>query len=127
MGDVAGTQAALTEIRRLGVGLSLDDFGTGHSSLTRLRDLPVDELKLDRGFLRTTAADADLAVIRAAVSLGRDLGLTVVAEGIEDVRHWHLLAHDGLRPRAGLPDRPGAPPRRARSLAHPSVPRRWLA
>jgi EAL domain-containing protein (putative c-di-GMP-specific phosphodiesterase class I) len=91
MDDVAGTLAALAEIRRLGVGLSLDDFGTGHSSLTRLRDLPVDELKLDRGFLRTTAADADLAVIRAAVSLGRDLGLTVVAEGIEDVRHWHLL------------------------------------
>jgi diguanylate cyclase (GGDEF)-like protein len=95
MGDVAGSLAALTEIRRLGVGLSLDDFGTGHSSLTRLRDLPVDELKLDRGFLRTTAADADLAVIRAAVSLGRDLGLTVVAEGIEDARHWQLLAAMG--------------------------------
>ena len=95
MGDVAGAHAALTEIRRLGVGLSLDDFGTGHSSLTRLRDLPVDELKLDRGFLRTTAAEADLAVIRAAVSLGRDLGLTVVAEGIEDARHWHLLATMG--------------------------------
>jgi diguanylate cyclase (GGDEF)-like protein len=95
IGDVAGAHAALTEIRRLGVGLSLDDFGTGHSSLTRLRDLPVDELKLDRGFLRTTAAEADLAVIRAAVSLGRDLGLTVVAEGIEDARHWHLLATMG--------------------------------
>jgi len=91
MSDAAGATAALTEIRRLGVGLSLDDFGTGHSSLTRLRDLPVDELKLDRGFLRTTAAEADIAVIRAAVSLGHDLGLTVVAEGIEDAGQWHLL------------------------------------
>jgi diguanylate cyclase (GGDEF)-like protein len=95
MSDAAAAQAALTELRRLGVGLSLDDFGTGHSSLTRLRDLPVDELKLDRGFLRTTAADADVAVIRAAVSLGRDLGLTVVAEGIEDARHWQLLGTMG--------------------------------
>jgi len=88
-------RAALDEIRAMGVGVSLDDFGTGHSSLTRLRHLPVDELKLDRGFLRSTAADADLAVIRAAISLGRDLGLTVVAEGIEDARTWHLLATIG--------------------------------
>jgi diguanylate cyclase len=88
-------RAALQEIRTMGVGISLDDFGTGHSSLTRLRHLPVDELKLDRGFLRSTDADADLAIIRAAISLGRDLGLTVVAEGIEDPRQWHLLSSIG--------------------------------
>jgi diguanylate cyclase (GGDEF)-like protein len=88
-------RAALEQIRTTGVGVSLDDFGTGHSSLTRLRHLPVDELKLDRGFLRSTDADADLAIIRAAISLGRDLGLTVVAEGIEDARHWHLLSTMG--------------------------------
>src|SRR4051794_23970302 len=88
-------RAALEQIRATGVGVSLDDFGTGHSSLMRLRDLPVDELKLDRGFLRSTQADADLAVIRAAISLGRDLGLTVVAEGIEDARQWHLLTTMG--------------------------------
>src|SRR4051794_906100 len=92
-GDAA--RAALEQIRAMGVGISLDDFGTGHSSLTRLRHLPVDELKLDRGFLRSTDADADLAIIRAAISLGRDLGLTVVAEGIEDARHWHLLSTIG--------------------------------
>jgi EAL domain-containing protein (putative c-di-GMP-specific phosphodiesterase class I) len=67
-------RAALGQIRAMGVGISLDDFGTGHSSLTRLRHLPVDELKLDRGFLRSIDADADLAIIRAAVSLGRDIG-----------------------------------------------------
>ena len=93
--DAAGAGATLAAIRALGVGISLDDFGTGHSSLTRLRDLPVDELKLDRGFLRSTVAVADLAVIRAAVSLGRDLGLTVVAEGIEDARQWQELAAMG--------------------------------
>jgi EAL domain-containing protein (putative c-di-GMP-specific phosphodiesterase class I) len=92
-GDAA--RAALEQIRTMGVGISLDDFGTGHSSLTRLRQLPVDELKLDRGFLHSTDAEADLAIIRAAISLGRDLGLTVVAEGIEDARHWHLLSTVG--------------------------------
>src|SRR3954468_7155041 len=88
-------RSALDQIRKTGVGVSLDDFGTGHSSLTRLRHLPVDELKLDRGFLRSTDAEADLAIIRAAISLGRDLGLTVVAEGIEDPRQWHLLSTIG--------------------------------
>jgi diguanylate cyclase (GGDEF)-like protein len=90
-----GARAALGQIRAMGVGISLDDFGTGHSSLMRLRHLPVDELKLDRGFLRSADADVDLAIIRAAVSLGRDLDLKVVAEGIEDARHWHLLSTIG--------------------------------
>jgi diguanylate cyclase (GGDEF)-like protein len=108
--DTARAEAALAAIRRLGVGISLDDFGTGHSSLTRLRDLPVDELKLDRGFLRATAADADVAVIRAAVSLGRDLNLTVVAEGIEDPRQWHLLRAMGCDVAQGYFVAPGLRP-----------------
>jgi len=87
--------AALEQLRGVGVGVSIDDFGTGHSSLTRLRHLPVDELKLDRGFLRSTADDADLAVLRATVGLGRDLGLTIVAEGVEDARQLHLLGSLG--------------------------------
>jgi diguanylate cyclase (GGDEF)-like protein len=77
--------AVLKGLRRLGVGLSLDDFGTGHASLSRLASLPVDELKIDRSFITDVARDpAHRAIARTIVDLGRSLGLRVVAEGIED-------------------------------------------
>jgi diguanylate cyclase (GGDEF)-like protein/PAS domain S-box-containing protein len=77
--------ARLARLRDLGVGLSLDDFGTGYSSMTRVRALPVDELKVDRAFVHSMTVNPDDGVIvRAAAELGRTLGLAVVAEGIED-------------------------------------------
>ena len=78
---------ALTQLRQSGIEISLDDFGTGHSSLARLATLPLDELKLDRSVV--TAADSDYrqaAIVRAAAALGHELGLRVVAEGVEDER-----------------------------------------
>jgi diguanylate cyclase (GGDEF)-like protein len=81
----------LTDLRKTGITVSIDDFGTGHSSLTRLRDLPVDELKLDRDLLRQSPSTQDLAITRAAIALGRDLGLTVVAEGVEDAERLDFL------------------------------------
>jgi diguanylate cyclase (GGDEF)-like protein len=81
----------LTDLRRTGITIAIDDFGTGHSSLTRLRDLPVDELKLDRDLLRQSPSSQDLAITRAAIALGRDLGLTVVAEGVEDAERLDFL------------------------------------
>ena len=75
----------LHALRSMGVGLSLDDFGTGYSSMTHLRNLPVDELKVDRGFVHTmTTSPEDAVIVRAAVELGHNLGMDVVAEGIED-------------------------------------------
>jgi diguanylate cyclase len=75
----------LEALRELGVGLSLDDFGTGHASLARLATLPVDELKIDRSFITDIATNgAHRAIARTIVDLGRSLGLRVVAEGIED-------------------------------------------
>ena len=69
----------------MGVGVSLDDFGTGHASLARLATLPVDELKIDRSFVADIATnDAHRAIARTIIELGRSLGLRVVAEGIED-------------------------------------------
>ena len=84
----------LAELRRYGVRMSLDDFGTGHSSLVRLRSLPVGELKIDRSFVsRMVADDHDAAVVRCSVELAHSLGLTVVAEGVEDDETWERL-HD---------------------------------
>jgi diguanylate cyclase (GGDEF)-like protein len=77
--------AMLSDLRSMGIGLSLDDFGTGYSSMTRLRNLPVDELKVDRGFVHAmTTSPEDAVIVRAAVELGHNLGMDVVAEGIEN-------------------------------------------
>jgi len=75
----------LEKLRDMGIGLSLDDFGTGYSSMTHLRNLPVDELKVDRGFVHAmTTSMQDAVIVRAAIELGHNLGMDVVAEGIED-------------------------------------------
>jgi len=87
----------LAELRRYGVRMSLDDFGTGHSSLVRLRSLPVGELKIDRSFVsRMVADDHDAAVVRCSVELAHSLGLTVVAEGVEDDETWERLQVMGV-------------------------------
>jgi diguanylate cyclase (GGDEF)-like protein len=87
---------ALERLVDLGLAVSVDDFGNGYSSLTRLRTLPVQEVKVDRAFVRDMAdRDNDLAIVRAVVNLGHDLGLRVVAEGVEDDRAWAMLRELG--------------------------------
>ncbi|MHB1837611.1 MAG: EAL domain-containing protein, partial [Solirubrobacteraceae bacterium] len=86
----------LTELSELGLRLSIDDFGTGYSSLAYLRQLPVDEIKIDRSFVLGMARQADDAVIvRSTVDLGRNLGLDVVAEGVETLESWNRLRELG--------------------------------
>ena len=85
MGDPARTLAILERLRGLGVGLSLDDFGTGHSSLAYLRELHVDELKIDRSFVTDMIRDEqNAAIVRSTVDLAHAVGVRVVAEGVED-------------------------------------------
>lgn len=83
---------SLRELRELGIKVSLDDFGTGYASFSQLVTLPIDELKIDRGFLADNAdSAASLAVISAIARVGQTLGLTVVAEGIERQEQHDML------------------------------------
>ena len=92
MADLAGARVVLDRLRMLGVTISIDDYGTGYSSLAYLRDLPVDELKLDRAFVQPILADQRAsAIVRSTIDLAHSLGLRMVAEGIEDVDTWHRL------------------------------------
>ena len=84
MADSRNTIAKLRKLRRLGIHLSMDDFGTGYSSLNRLRNLPFDRLKVDRSFVRELGGNRDdAAIVHAIVTLGKSLGMQVIAEGVE--------------------------------------------
>jgi predicted signal transduction protein with EAL and GGDEF domain len=93
MGDPRRATDVLERLRELGVRLSLDDFGTGHSSLTYLKRLPLDEVKIDRSFVIGMADDpSDAAIVRSTIDLARHLGLAVVAEGVETTEVLDVLA-----------------------------------
>lgn len=82
----------LARLRLKRFKLSIDDFGTGHSSLTQLRDMPFDELKIDRSFVHGAAANGKKqAIVDASLGLARQLGIAVVAEGVEDSEDWQFL------------------------------------
>jgi diguanylate cyclase (GGDEF)-like protein/PAS domain S-box-containing protein len=82
--DIEDVIAKMTEFKSHGIGFSLDDFGTGYSSLAYLKRLPLDQLKIDRSFVRDILEDAgSRAIAQSVVSLGEAFGLTVIAEGVE--------------------------------------------
>lgn len=90
--DPERAHATLQRLRELGVRISIDDYGTGYSSLARLRELPVDELKLDRSFVADLRRDPRAAaIVESTIRLAHSLGLTIVAEGVEDVQTRQLL------------------------------------
>lgn len=122
----------LTRIRLKHIGLSIDDFGTGHSSLSQLRDIPFDELKVDRRFVHQAHADsATRAILEASLGIARQLGMRSVAEGVELQADFELLRQLGCDVAQGYfmarPMEPAAFPKwiaewdtRRRSL-HPTV------
>jgi diguanylate cyclase (GGDEF)-like protein/PAS domain S-box-containing protein len=92
MADPAHALAILAMLQSMGVRLSVDDFGTGYSSLTHLRQLPIDEIKIDKSFvIGMRHSDADAAIVRTVIDLAHNLGKQVCAEGVEDEETWRML------------------------------------
>src|SRR3546814_13063911 len=94
--------AALESWRALGVAISIDDYGTGQSSLGYLQKLPATELKIDKSFIQTICTDSRHAIMaRSTVALAHELGMKVVAEDIEVAACLHLTAQMVCEPRQG--------------------------
>jgi EAL domain-containing protein (putative c-di-GMP-specific phosphodiesterase class I) len=92
MADPTRAVTVLAMLREQGIALAIDDFGTGYSSLSYLRRLAVDELKIDRSFVSRLAIDEhDAVIVRSTIELGHNLGLRVVAEGVETEEIWRRL------------------------------------
>lgn len=106
--DIETTRVTLNGLKEAGVRIAIDDFGTGYSALSHLKSLPVDTLKIDRGFVRELGSDpGDLAIVRAIIALAEAFGLELVAEGVEtDAAALTLLRHGCHRAQGFLLSRP---------------------
>ena len=95
--------ATLHALRALGVRISMDDFGTGYSSLSYLRSFPFDKIKIDQSFVRDLGANRDAqAIVRAIISLGKGLGVTITAEGVETEAELSCLRDEGCHEGQGF-------------------------
>lgn len=102
MRDIAGPLEVLTRLRLMGIGLAIDDFGIGYSSLAQLRRVPFTEMKIDRAFVSGATQDDELrAILESSVALGRRLDLLVVAEGVESRDDWDLVVRLGCHQAQG--------------------------
>ena len=96
MTHIVGAIEQINALKDLGIDISVDDFGTGYSSLSYLQELPVDELKIDKRFLRDVTQNHEKkAIIKTIISLGENLGIRVLAEGVEDVITADFLKENG--------------------------------
>jgi EAL domain-containing protein (putative c-di-GMP-specific phosphodiesterase class I) len=94
--DPERARQTLEKLSALGVRISLDDFGVGYTSLSQLKALPISEIKIDRSFVMTMTQDrSDSSIVASVISLGHSLGLTLVAEGVEDTGILSALAGYG--------------------------------
>jgi len=97
MTDAVAARSLLDKIVEMGVSVAIDDFGIGYSSLAQLHKLPVGQLKIDKSFVQAMSTDDSSAVIvRSTCYLGHNLGLVVLAEGVEDGETWELLRRHGV-------------------------------
>ncbi len=96
--NVDNVIATMQALKAHGLGFSLDDFGTGYSSLSYLKRLPLDQIKIDQGFVRDVLLDpSDAAIARSIIGLAGALGLDVIAEGVETTEHHQFLLSHGCR------------------------------
>jgi diguanylate cyclase len=96
LADPVRAMQILSRLDEMGVRIAIDDFGTGYSSLAYLKRLPVDEIKIDKSFiLGMDESENDAVIVRSTIDLGRNLGLRVVAEGVETAKAWSRLAQLG--------------------------------
>jgi EAL domain-containing protein (putative c-di-GMP-specific phosphodiesterase class I) len=121
MTDPEGTTKRLAELREMGIKTSMDDFGTGHSSLAYLTQLPFDEVKIDRFFVKSLEEnEANARICAAMIGLAHDLGMSVVAEGVESAHQAAMLEHLGCDALQGyLFDKPASAIGFARWLSEP--------
>ncbi|HEY6527528.1 MAG TPA: EAL domain-containing protein [Cellvibrionaceae bacterium] len=97
MSDEVQAISLLTELKKTGFCISVDDYGIGQSSLGKLKNLPVDELKIDKSFiLKLDTSPTDQIIVRSTITLGHNLGVSVVAEGVENEASWELLHKMGI-------------------------------
>jgi EAL domain-containing protein (putative c-di-GMP-specific phosphodiesterase class I) len=116
MRDAERTLAAIAALRAQGLRVSLDDFGTGNASLTYLRQLRPDEVKIDRSFIAAVLeSPADQAIVRSTISLAHSLGAKVTAEGVEDAATLDWLRRAGADAAQGF------------GLARPESPEQFFA
>jgi EAL domain-containing protein (putative c-di-GMP-specific phosphodiesterase class I) len=86
----------LNRIKELGISLAIDDFGVGYSSLSQLKRLPINKLKIDRSFIRELPHDEeDVVISKTIIALSRNMGLSVIAEGVETQQQKDFLLHNG--------------------------------
>ena len=96
MNSIDQAVQAATVIKDIGVRLAIDDFGTGYSSLSQLKRFPIDTIKIDRSFIRELPDNSeDMAITESIISLGKALGVNVVAEGVETVEQEAFLRRHG--------------------------------
>ncbi|MEJ2456147.1 MAG: EAL domain-containing protein [Candidatus Thiodiazotropha sp.] len=110
MGQMQQSVPVLDVFKKLGVSIAIDDFGTGYSSLSYLKQLPIDKLKIDRSFIRDLPNDSDaIAITQAIIALGKNLGLHIVAEGVETLAQQALLQKMGCEEGQGYLYSPPVP------------------
>jgi diguanylate cyclase (GGDEF)-like protein len=122
MRNVSRAVRVLDAIQNRGIRIAIDDFGTGHSSMSLMKQFPIDTIKIDRSFVRDLADDPeDQAIAQAIISMGKALGMTVVAEGVETVEQQGFLRDHGCDEMQGFIVSRPVPARDVAELLRPSV------
>jgi len=125
MREQEATSATMRELNDMGVRITIDDFGTGYSSLARLKQFPIDALKIDRSFVSDLTTDqSDTAIVNAIITMGHGLRLRVIAEGVEEGEQVALLKRSGCHEMQGYYFSAPQPPDGIASLL--AAPPQWL-